>query len=105
MFDVVAVGLVVVVGLLSACTPSPYLCLLKLELLISTLTPNSTSTPPNLTSNSTSTGRFVDYAEARKVIRAKLLEGLFGPSAGGVFSVSLQATIYDSACLALSAVS
>mmetsp|Transcript_88695 Transcript_88695/g.177345 ORF Transcript_88695/g.177345 Transcript_88695/m.177345 type:complete len:345 (+) Transcript_88695:58-1092(+) len=49
-------------------------------------------------------GRCVDYSKARAEVRAKLLKGIFGPSHQGVFSVSLQATIYDAACLALSAV-
>lgn len=49
-------------------------------------------------------GHFVDYAKAREVIRERVVKGLFGPPSEGVFSVSLQATIYDAACLALSAV-
>ena len=37
-------------------------------------------------------------------MRAQLLKGLFGPSKGGVYSASLQATIYDAGCLVLKAV-
>mmetsp|Transcript_10071 Transcript_10071/g.23216 ORF Transcript_10071/g.23216 Transcript_10071/m.23216 type:complete len:353 (-) Transcript_10071:288-1346(-) len=46
----------------------------------------------------------VDFAKARASVREQLLKGIFGPPAGGVFSASLQATIYDAACLALTAV-
>ena len=49
-------------------------------------------------------GRFSDFNEARAAIRAEVVKGLFGPAEGGVFSVSLQATIYDAACLALAKV-
>ena len=44
---------------------------------------------------------FFDFNSSRAAIRAELIKGLFGPAHGGVFSVSLQATIYDAACLAL----
>lgn len=47
--------------------------------------------------------RHVDYAKARETVRANLVKGLFGPPDTGVFSVSLQATIYDAGCLALKA--
>mmetsp|Transcript_25351 Transcript_25351/g.30049 ORF Transcript_25351/g.30049 Transcript_25351/m.30049 type:complete len:346 (+) Transcript_25351:36-1073(+) len=45
--------------------------------------------------------RHVDYAKARSALRTELIRGLFGPADTGVFSVSLQATIYDAGCLAL----
>ncbi len=45
----------------------------------------------------------VDYAATRSTLREQLLRGFFGPPKGGVFSASLQATIYDLGCLVLSA--
>lgn len=44
-----------------------------------------------------------DYNRVRSSVREKLLLGLFGPSKGGVFSASLQATIYDAGCLVIAA--
>jgi len=44
----------------------------------------------------------VDYAATRATIKEQLIKGLFGPAGEGVFSASLQATIYDAGCLALS---
>lgn len=46
----------------------------------------------------------VDYAGVRAKVKEELLRGLFGPPQTGVFSASLQATVYDAACLALAAV-
>jgi urate oxidase len=46
----------------------------------------------------------VDFADARAGVRAQLIKGIFGPAKGGVFSVSLQATIYDAGCLVLTEV-
>ena len=43
----------------------------------------------------------VDFTATRAKVRALLLKGLFGPSKGGVYSASLQATIYDAACIIL----
>ena len=43
------------------------------------------------------------YEAVRKTVRERLLYGFFGPPKGGVFSISLQATIYDAGCLALAA--
>ena len=40
----------------------------------------------------------------RAALRSELLRGFFGPSEGGVYSPSLQATIYDMGCLVLQAV-
>lgn len=45
----------------------------------------------------------IDYASIRSVVCQNLLDGYFGPAAGGVFSPSLQATIYDMGCLVLKA--
>ncbi|KAL1526628.1 hypothetical protein AB1Y20_015332 [Prymnesium parvum] len=45
----------------------------------------------------------VDYSSVRAEVNKQLLNGYFGPSKGGVYSVSLQATIYDIGCLVLSA--
>merc|ERR1712070_1068815 len=45
----------------------------------------------------------LDYAQVRASVRAQLLKGVFGPSSGGVYSASLQATIYDAGCMVLSA--
>lgn len=44
-----------------------------------------------------------DYAMVRKVVRDQLKYGIFGPPRGGIFSASLQATIYDAGCLVLDA--
>ena len=46
----------------------------------------------------------VDYAAVRSELRSQLMRGFFGPSKGGVYSASLQATIYDAGCLVLQAV-
>jgi urate oxidase len=46
-----------------------------------------------------------DYAAVRTAVRTELTRGIFGPAAGGVYSASLQATIYDAACLVLKAAS
>lgn len=43
----------------------------------------------------------VDYGHVRNQVRQWLLLGVFGPPPTGVYSASLQATIYDSACLVL----
>jgi urate oxidase len=45
----------------------------------------------------------VDYPKVREIVRTQILKGLFGPSKDGVFSPSLQATIYDAGCMVLSA--
>ena len=45
----------------------------------------------------------VDYANVRKTLREELQRGFFGPAKGGVYSASLQATIYDAGCLVLKA--
>ena len=42
-----------------------------------------------------------DFVGLRKTVVANLVKGIFGPSKGGVFSVSLQATIYDAGCMVL----
>lgn len=42
--------------------------------------------------------------QVRAALRSELLRGFFGPSEGGVYSPSLQATIYDMGCLVLQAV-
>jgi len=44
-----------------------------------------------------------DYAAVRKAVREQLKLGIFGPARGGVYSASLQATIYDAGCLVLDA--
>jgi len=44
-----------------------------------------------------------DYAAVRTALRSELLRGFFGPAEGGVYSASLQATIYDAGCLVLKA--
>ncbi len=46
-----------------------------------------------------------DFTANRSTVREQLVKGIFGPSSGGVFSVSLQATIYDAGCLVLTAAS
>lgn len=45
----------------------------------------------------------VDYAAVREGVRQKFIDGFFGPPTGGIFSVSLQATVYDIGCTVLSA--
>jgi len=45
----------------------------------------------------------IDYGAVRTAVNKELVNGYFGPSSGGVFSVSLQATIYDIGCLVLKA--
>jgi urate oxidase len=47
---------------------------------------------------------FADFYAVRARIQTEIAKGLFGPADGGVFSVSLQATTYDCACLCLEAV-
>jgi urate oxidase len=42
-----------------------------------------------------------DFTGTREVVKRELTRGIFGPAKGGVFSVSLQATIYDAGCLVL----
>jgi urate oxidase len=44
-----------------------------------------------------------DYATVRKAVREQLKYGIFGPARGGIYSASLQATIYDAGCLVLDA--
>lgn len=53
--------------------------------------------------NSDSAPESVDYSASRSAIKQQLIHGLFGSAGEGVFSASLQATIYDAGCLALSA--
>lgn len=43
----------------------------------------------------------IDFAAVREGLRANLMKGFFGPPKGGIYSHSLQATIYDAGCLAL----
>lgn len=44
----------------------------------------------------------LDFAHTRRVLREQLCRGFFGkPSTKGVYSPSLQATVYDAACLVL----
>ena len=43
-----------------------------------------------------------DFNAIRQTLREQLILGLFGPPQTGVYSVSLQATVYDAACLILS---
>ena len=45
-----------------------------------------------------------DFAGSRSAVMRELTRGVFGPAQVGVFSPSLQATIYDAACLVLSSV-
>jgi len=45
----------------------------------------------------------IDYAAVRSVLRSEMLRGFFGPAKGGIYSASLQATIYDAGCLVLKA--
>ena len=42
-----------------------------------------------------------NFSTMRTDIRKLLMKGIFGPAKGGVYSASLQATIYDAACLVL----
>jgi urate oxidase len=44
-----------------------------------------------------------DYALVRRTVREQLKFGIFGPVRGGVYSPSLQASIYDAGCLVLDA--
>lgn len=46
----------------------------------------------------------VDYAAVRSALRSEMFRGFFGPAQGGVYSASLQATIYDAGCMVLKAV-
>ena len=48
-------------------------------------------------------GSAPDYAKARLDVRKQLIQGIFGPVKGGVYSASLQATVYDAGCLVLKA--
>lgn len=43
----------------------------------------------------------LDYIAIRSRVRELLVKGIFGPAKGGVYSASLQATVYDAACLIL----
>lgn len=43
----------------------------------------------------------VDFISVRSRVRELILKGVFGPPKGGVYSASLQATIYDAACIIL----
>ena len=45
----------------------------------------------------------VDYAATRTAVRKQLSKGIFGPAVGGIYSPSLQATIYDAGCMVLQA--
>jgi len=45
----------------------------------------------------------VDYEGVRKAVHEQMFKGFFGPAESGVYSVSLQATIYDAGCLVLAA--
>lgn len=47
----------------------------------------------------------IDFAQIHEKVRALLCKGVFGYAKKGVYSVSLQATIYDCACLVLQDVS
>ena len=42
-----------------------------------------------------------DYGAVRASVREGLVRGFFGPAKDGIYSVSLQATIYDAGCLVL----
>mmetsp|Transcript_13537 Transcript_13537/g.32083 ORF Transcript_13537/g.32083 Transcript_13537/m.32083 type:complete len:355 (+) Transcript_13537:13-1077(+) len=44
-----------------------------------------------------------DFAAVRRTVREQLKYGIFGPARGGIYSASLQASIYDAACLVLDA--
>ncbi|GMI14018.1 hypothetical protein TrVE_jg7449 [Triparma verrucosa] len=48
-------------------------------------------------------GGSFDYSSLRTTVVSELTKGIFGPASGGVFSVSLQATIYDAGCMVLTA--
>jgi urate oxidase len=63
-----------------------------------------------LSTEVTATWRYVgggkeglDYGAIRNRVREQIVKGLFGPATGGVYSISLQATIYDAGCMVLSA--
>ena len=45
----------------------------------------------------------IDYAAVRDELRTQMLKAFYGPATGGVYSASLQATIYDAGCLVLKA--
>jgi urate oxidase len=45
----------------------------------------------------------IDYAAVRTRVRSELQRGLFGPAHGGVYSASLQASVYDAGCMVLTA--
>merc|ERR1712118_297293 len=45
----------------------------------------------------------VDYAATRTAVRKQLSKGILGPAVGGIYSPSLQATIYDAGCMVLQA--
>ena len=45
----------------------------------------------------------IDYASVRSALRSEMLHAYFGPAKGGIYSPSLQATIYDAGCLVLKA--
>jgi len=42
-----------------------------------------------------------NFNHIRESVREQLLQGFFGPPSTGIYSASLQATIYDMACLVL----
>lgn len=42
-----------------------------------------------------------DFDAAYTTVRAALMEGVFGPPKGGIYSPSVQYTLYQMACLAL----
>jgi len=44
-----------------------------------------------------------DFAAIRRTVREQLKAGIFGPARGGIYSPSLQATIYDAGCMVLDA--
>ena len=45
----------------------------------------------------------IDFGAVREGLRTEMLRAFFGPAVGGVYSASLQATIYDAGCVALKA--
>ena len=51
-----------------------------------------------------SDGRAIDFKKVRTAMRSEMLRGIFGPAEEGVYSASLQATIYDAGCMCLTAV-
>jgi urate oxidase len=61
-----------------------------------TYTPTTPTTTPGNGNDSE-----VDYAAVRDQVRVLLQAGIFGPADTGIYSPSLQATIYDAACLVL----